>query len=180
MHRFRCWPIFNLINSFWEIINLKIVESLQSHWIHTQSHWSSGSTLCFPSWETRFNPQGVTYVKPGFSCLRCLATLVTPTWLIIVASSEAGFVLGHHADNVIIPLDLTQLFCPDFTLAVGPPSGFTTDIVNCWGGALYRACNLTAFTHSLTGPVCQPSASRHEGPGFNPQRGAFVKQVFTC
>ncbi len=31
-----------------------------------------------------------------------------------------------HTDNVIIPLDLTQLFCPGFTLAAGPPSSFTT------------------------------------------------------
>ncbi len=43
--------------------------------------------------------------------------------------------LGRRADNVIIPLDLTQLFYPGFTLAAGPPSGFTTDIVGCWGGA---------------------------------------------
>jgi hypothetical protein len=32
---------------------------------------------------------------------------------------------------VIIPFDLTQLSCPGFTLAAGPPSGFTTDIVGC-------------------------------------------------
>jgi hypothetical protein len=37
--------------------------------------------------------------------------------------------------NVIIPLDLTQLSCPGFTLAAGPPSGFTTNIVSCWGGS---------------------------------------------
>jgi hypothetical protein len=37
------------------------------------------------------------------------------------------------------------------------------------GGALWRACNLTTFTVNLTGPVGQPFASRHEGPGFNPQ-----------
>jgi hypothetical protein len=36
---------------------------------------------------------------------------------------------------------------------------------------LSTACNLTAFTHSLTGPVGQPFASRHEGPKFNTQRG---------
>jgi hypothetical protein len=29
--------------------------------------------------------------------------------------------LGRRADNVIIPLDLTQLFCPGFTLTAGPP-----------------------------------------------------------
>jgi hypothetical protein len=36
------------------------------------------------------------YLKPGFSCYRCLATLVTLTLLIIVASSKAGFVLNSH------------------------------------------------------------------------------------
>jgi hypothetical protein len=36
-------------------------------------------------------------------------------------------------------------------------SSFTTDIVGCWVGALWRACNLTAFTPCLTGPVCFPS-----------------------
>ncbi len=33
---------------------------------------------------------------------------------------------------------------------------------------MWRACNLTEFTHSSTGPVVQPFASRHEGAGFNP------------
>ncbi len=79
--------------------------------------------------------------------------------------------LGCHADNAIIPLDLTQLFCPCFTLSAGPPSGFTTEIVSCWGEALWRACNLTAFIHSSTGPVVHVFASRQEGPEFNPQRG---------
>ncbi len=78
---------------------------------------------------------------------------------------------GHCADNVIIPLDLKQLFCPGFSLAAGPPSGFMTDIVDCWRGALWRACNLTAFTSCLTGPVDYPFASRLEGPRFNPQGG---------
>ncbi len=79
--------------------------------------------------------------------------------------------LGNCADNVIIPLDLTQLFCLGFTLAAGPPSGFTTDIVVCRGGALWRACNLTAIATCLTGPVDYQFASRHEGPEFNPQGG---------
>jgi hypothetical protein len=34
---------------------------------------------------------------------------------------------------------------------------------------LWRACNLTAFMHSLTAPAGHPFASHHEGPGFNPQ-----------
>ncbi len=40
---------------------------------------------------------------------------------------------------------------------------------------LRRACNLTAFIHSSTGPVVHPFASCHEGPGFNPKGGAYVK-----
>ncbi len=48
---------------------------------------------------------------------------------------EPSLGLGHRADNVIIPLDLTQLSCPGFTLAAGPPSRFTTDIVGCWRGS---------------------------------------------
>jgi hypothetical protein len=72
---------------------------------------------------------------------------------------------------VIIPLDITQLFCPGFTLAAGPPSGFTTDIVGCWGGALWRACNLTAFTPCLTGPVDYLLAYCHEGPAGSIPRG---------
>jgi hypothetical protein len=44
---------------------------------------------------------------------------------------------------------------------------------------LCRACNLTAFTHSPTNPVGQPYASCHEGPGFNPQGGTYVKPGFS-
>ncbi len=68
--------------------------------------------------------------------------------------------LGPRADNVIIPLDLTQLFCPGF---IGPPSGFTTDGVGCWEGALWRACNLPAtMSHWSSGlPVCFPSQGTH-------------------
>jgi hypothetical protein len=64
---------------------------------------------------------------------------------------------------VIIPLDLTQLFCPGFTLATGPPSSFTTDGVGC--------CNLTSFAPCLTGPVDYRFASRHKGPRFKSPGG---------
>ncbi len=74
--------------------------------------------------------------------------------------------LGCCAENVMIPLDLKQLFCPGYTLAAGPPSSFTTDIVGCWGGrgVLWRACNLTVFTPCLTGPVDYPFASIMRDP----------------
>jgi hypothetical protein len=92
-----------------------------------------------------------------------------------MASSEAGFIskpsLGPRTDNVIIPLDLTQLSCPSFTLAAGLPSGFTTDRVGCWGRALLRACNLTSFSPCLTGPVDYLFVSRHKGPRFKSPGG---------
>ncbi len=60
--------------------------------------------------------------------------------------------LGCCADNIIIPLDLTQLFCPGFTLAAGPPSSFTTNIVGCWG----EPCAEPAISlHSYTVPLVQ-------------------------
>jgi hypothetical protein len=65
-------------------------------------------------------------------------------------------------------------------LAAGPSSGFTTDGVSRWGGALWRACNLTALIPCLTGPVDYLFASRPEGPGFNPQGGTYVKPGFSC
>ncbi len=45
---------------------------------------------------------------------------------------------------------------------------------------LWRACNLTAFIHSFTGPVVHLFASRHEAPEFNPQGGTYVKPGFSC
>jgi hypothetical protein len=67
--------------------------------------------------------------------------------------------LGLRADNVIIPLDLIQLFCPGFMLAAGPHSGFTTDIVGCWGGgspveSLQSHCIHTMSNWSSGLPVC--------------------------
>jgi hypothetical protein len=74
--------------------------------------------------------------------------------------------LGLRTDNVIIPLDLTQLFRPSFTLAAGPPSSFTTDIVGCWGEALWRACIHTQFHGPSGPPICFPSwGSRVQSPG---------------
>jgi hypothetical protein len=78
--------------------------------------------------------------------------------------------LGRRADNVIIQLDLTHLFCPGFTLTAGPPSGFTTDIVGCWGGEPCGEPAISLHSHSFTVPVVDLFAS-YEGPGFNPHGG---------
>ncbi len=48
------------------------------------------------------------------------------------------------------------------------------------GGSLWRACNLTAFIHSSTGPVFHQFAFRHKGPGINSQGGNYVKLGLSC
>jgi hypothetical protein len=59
-------------------------------------------------------------------------------------------------------------------------------ILMVWGSfvtlmaMVWRACNLTAFTPCLTGPMDCPFASNHEGPRFNPQGGTYVKLGFSC
>jgi hypothetical protein len=141
------------------------------------SHWSSGLSVCFPSQGTRIqNPWG-TLCESGILLLALSRYIGDPA----VIDHFCGLVwgglrpepsLGPCTDNAIIPLDLTQLFCPGFTLAAGPPSGFTTDGVGCWGGALWRACNL--FSPYLTGPVDYPFASHHKGPGFKTPGGPYV------
>jgi hypothetical protein len=42
---------------------------------------------------------------------------------------------------------------------------------------MWRACNLTAFIHSLTRPVRQPFAPRHEGPRLNPEGGGYLRET---
>jgi hypothetical protein len=104
----------------------------------TKSHWSSGSTLCFPSWRTQIQSPGEHLCETA-SLLSASSHYIGDPDVI----DHRGVVwrrlcpklsLGRRVDNVIIPFDLTQLFCSGFTLAAGPPSGFTTDIVACCGG----------------------------------------------
>ncbi len=110
-----------------------------------------------------FNPQGGRYLCETGILLLALSRYIGDAEVIDHCGLICGGLcpepsLGHPANNVIIPLDLTQLSCPGFTLAIGPPSGFTTNIVGCLGGALWRSCYLTAFIHSSSGPpVCFPS-----------------------
>ncbi len=68
--------------------------------------------------------------------------------------------LGPRADNVIIALDLTQLFCPSFMLAAGPPSSFTTDGVAAGGDPVesLQSHFILTMSHWSSGlPVCFPS-----------------------
>ncbi len=144
------------------------------------SHWSSGLPVCFPSQGTQVQiPRGVlmwnrdspvsdvslhwwpwhdwsslwprlrrassrTVTRP--SCWQC----DNPTW------SHTAFLSRFHAR------------CRSrFRLH----NRFTTDGVGCWGGFLWRACNLTSFSPCLTGPVDYLFASRHKEPRFKSPGG---------
>jgi hypothetical protein len=137
------------------------VESLQSHCIHTQFNWSSVPPVCFLSWETWVQSPGGYLCETGILLLALSRYIGDPDMI-----DHCGLVWGglcpepsisRHADHVIIPLYLTQLFCPGFMLAAGPPFGFTTDIVGCLGGALQSHCIYTLFYWSSGPPVCFPS-----------------------
>jgi hypothetical protein len=102
------------------------------------THWSSGLPVCFPSWGTRVQSPGGYLCETGILLLVLSCYIGDPDVIdhcgLVWGGLHPKLPLGCRADNVIIPLDLTQLFCPSFTLAAGPPSSFTTDIVSCWGG----------------------------------------------
>ncbi len=100
-----------------------------------------------------------------------------------MASSEAGFVpklsLGPRADNVIIPLDLTKLSCPGFTLAAGLPSGFTTNSAD--GGEPFGEPAISLHPHHVSlvqWTTCLLPVTRD--PGSNPLGGTYVKLGSSC
>ncbi len=152
------------------------MESLQSHCICTQSHTGPvGQPFASRLEGPGFNPHGGYLCQTGIFLLALSRYIGDPDMIyhcgLVWDGLRTELSLARRPDNVIIPHDLTQLFCPSFTLAAGPPFDFTTDIVSCWGGALWRACNLTAFIHSHTGPVGQPLLPVMRAPGSIPRGG---------
>jgi hypothetical protein len=102
---------------------------------------SSGSTLCFQLWGTWVQYPGGYLCETGILLLELSRYIGDPDVIdhcgLVWCGLRPELSLCYRADNVIIPLDLTQLFCPSFTLG-------------CWGGALWRAYNLTAFPHTVS------------------------------
>jgi hypothetical protein len=149
------------------------VESLQSHFILTMSHWSSGLPVCFLSPGTRVQISWAVLMWNRdttvsivsllwwpwrdwslWPCLRALSRTVTrpscqqcdaPTW------SHTAF-LSHARCRSPFRLHNRR------SRLLG-------------GGALWRACNLTSFSPCLTAPVDYPFAFPHKGPGFKSPGG---------
>ncbi len=160
------------------------MESLQSHRIQTQFHWSSGPPVWFPSWGTWVQSPGGYLCETGILLLPLSRYIGDPDdWSLWPR-------LRRALSRTVIRPSCQQ--CDDPTcshtallnrLHARCKSSFRLHNRHSrlLGGALWRACNLTAFKHSFnTGPVVHPFASRHEGPGFNPQGGTYMKLGFSC
>ncbi len=154
-------------------LHIYTVQSLQSHCIHTQFHWSSGPPVSFSTWGTRVQFPGGYLCETGILLLVLSCYIGDPDVIdhcgLVWGGLRPEPSLGRCADNVIIPLDLTQLFCSSFMLAAGPPFG-TTDIVGCVGGSPMKSlkshCIHTQFLWSSGPPVCLLSwGTRVQSPG---------------
>jgi hypothetical protein len=160
-----------------------IVESLQSHCIHTMPHWSSALPICFPSQVTQVQiPRGVLMWKRDspFSVvsLHWWPQHDWSSWPRQRRASSRTITRPscRHCDNHT--WSHTALLS-QFHARCRSSFRLHNRHNRLRGVALWRACNLTAFIHSLTGPVDYPFASHHEGP-VNPQRGTYVKPGFSC
>ncbi len=117
------------------------------------SHWSSGLPVCFPSQGTRVqNPWGDLY-ETRILLLELSRPIGDPEvidyFCSLVWELRPEPSLGPRAYNVIIPLDLTQLFCPGFMLAAGSPSGFTTT-ESAAGGEPCRELAISLHSHHVS------------------------------
>jgi hypothetical protein len=87
--------------------------------------------------------------------------------------------------RILLLLELFRALSRDLAILLDPTLSrtiqrFTSDFVDVlYCSSCGRAYSLTAFTHSLTGPVGQPFASHYDGPGLNPQGGNYVKLGFS-
>ncbi len=146
-----------------------IVESLQSQCIHPP--------VCFPLWGTQVQSPGGYLCETGILLLALSRYIDDPNiqhdwslWPHLRQASSRTVTRPscRQCDN---PTWSHTAFLSRFHAHCRSSFRLHKHIVGCWGGggALWRACNLTAFIQSSTGPVVYPFASHHEGPEFNPQ-----------
>ncbi len=146
-----------------------IVDSLQFHCIHIQFHWFGGPPVCFLSWGTLVqSPEGslceIGILLSALSHYICDPDVIDHRGL-VWGGLRPEPSLGRRVVNVIIPLDLTQLFCPGFTLAACTPSGFMRE--GSPVESLQSHCIHTHFHWSNGPPVCFPSwGTQVPSPGW--------------
>jgi hypothetical protein len=95
-------------------------------------------------------------------------------WLIIVASSgraSSRTVTRPSCRQCNNPTWSHTAYLSRFHTCCRSPFRLHNHRIGCWGGALWRACNLTSFSSCLTGPVDYLFASCHKGPRFKSTGG---------
>ncbi len=128
----------------------------------------------------RFKSPGGYLCETGILLLALSRYIGDPDVIDHHGGLRPGPSLGPRADNVTIPLDLTQLSCPGFMLAAGLPSGFTTDGVGCWGEPCGESA-ISLHSHHISlvqWTTCLLPVTRD--PGSNPQGGTYVKPGLSC
>ncbi len=143
----------------------QVVESLQSHFILTMFHWSSGLTLCFPSQGTwiqipwgvlMWNQDSPVSVVSLHWWPRCDWSFLWPR-LRRASSRTITRPSYRQCDN---PNWSHTAFFPAFTLAADLPSGFTTT-ESAAGGSPVESLQsrfILTMSHWSSGPtLCFPS-----------------------
>ncbi len=92
----RCRSSFQLHNQHNQLLGVSPVESLQSHFILTMSHWCSGLPVCFPSWGTRVQSPG------GYLCETEILLLALSYYILICYCSAPCTVLSEPPKQISI------------------------------------------------------------------------------
>ncbi len=139
------------------------VESLQSHCIHTQFHWSSSPPICFPSQGTQVQSPG------GYLCETGILLLALNWWpwhdwslwpcLSRASSQTVIMLLCQQCDN---PTWSHTAFLSQFHTRCRSSFWLHNHIVGCWGGgspveSLQSHCSNIQFHWSSGPPICFPS-----------------------
>jgi hypothetical protein len=156
----------------------RIVESLQSHFILTMSHWSSRLPVLFTSQRTWVQiPRGVImWNRDSPVSVVLLHWWPRRDWSLWppmrrASSRTVTRPSCWQCDN---PTWSHTAFLSQFNTHCRSSFQHHNHTVGCWGGALWRTCNLTSFSPCLTGPVDYLFASCHKGPGVQIPRGVLV------
>ncbi len=126
------------------------------------SHWSSGLPVCFLSQGTQAQiPQEVNMWNRDSP-----VSVVSLYWW-----PHHNWSLWPRRASSLVPTRWYPTwshtaFLPRFHARCRSPFRLHNHGVGCWGGDLWRACNLTSFSPCLTDPVDYPFASRHKEPRF--------------
>jgi hypothetical protein len=184
------------------------VESLQSHFIHTMSHWSSGLPVCFLSWGTLVQSPGRYLCETRILLLALSRYIVNPDVIRSLASlSFSGSAAGgvpwgepaislhsHHVSLVqwttcLLPVMRDPGETGILLLALSRYIGDHDEIRSlaslsfigsAAGGSPVESLQ-SHFIHTMSHcPVDYPFASRHERPRFNPQGVTYVEPGFSC